>query len=366
MKKIRCAVVGTGHGMAHIVEVLAHPRLELAAVCAATPVTLNYLRGEPVPEDLESITFTSPRAELIRRARQHPELANARMVTDFQAVLDMDDVDAVILAVPVNLNAPFAARALRAGKHVLAAKPFAFDEEQGIDLLRAVKSSERAFVLGFEFRRSPLMRHVRGVIESGELGEVRQLWWNMHRMPFRPAHSVRERSGGAFIAECCHWLDLFDYFQGGARFTRVASFGGLDVNTHQDFQDNAVTIVEYDTAVRASLNFTYFVDQPEHNLFGVVGSKGKLRGDTEAAGRCVVHSGPDKKRTEFVVDPSKAHTGHLGFDLIHEELVAQIEGDRRDAIREAEGGLENVRLCLAAQEALDTGRIVERPEAARL
>ena len=69
MKPLRCAVVGTGHGMAHVVQVLAHPRMELVAVCAATPVTLDYLRGAPVPDDLDSVTFTAPRAELIRRAR---------------------------------------------------------------------------------------------------------------------------------------------------------------------------------------------------------------------------------------------------------------------------------------------------------
>ena len=39
----------------------------------ATPTTLDYLRGAPVPEDLDSVTFTAPRAELIRRAREYPE-----------------------------------------------------------------------------------------------------------------------------------------------------------------------------------------------------------------------------------------------------------------------------------------------------
>lgn len=349
--------------MAHVVEVLAHPRLELAAVCSSSSTVLNYLRGDHVPDDLESVTFTAPRAELIRRARRYPELQSTRLVTDFQAVLDMDDVDAVITAVPVHLNGPFAARALRAGKHVLAAKPLAINEEQGVDVVKAVKSSGCAFVLGFEFRRSPLIRWVRQIIDSGELGQVRQMWWNMYRMPFRAVYTKRERSGGALVAECCHWFDLFDYFQGGgSEFRRVASFGGIDVTSHQDFEDNAVTIVEYSSGVRASLNFAYFVDQPEHNTFGVVGTWGKLRGDTDRAGRCIVYSGPTQSRTEFVVNPEKAHTGHLGFDLVHDDLISQIEGNRGEAMAEAEGGLENLRLCLAAQKALDSGRIVERSE----
>jgi len=348
--------------MSHIVRVLEHPRLELAAVCASTPRSLNYLRGEPVPANLESVTFTAPRAELIRRARQYPEFSEARLVTDYEAVLAMEDVDAVILSVPIFLNAPFAAKALRAGKHVISEKPFAITEEQGVDLYRAVKESERAFVLAFEFRRSPLIKRVRQVIESGELGNVKQLWWNMHRMPLRPTHASRERTGGAFTAECCHWFDLFDLFQGGARFGRVASFGGLDVNGHMDFADNAVTIVEYDTGVRASLNYTYFTDQPGHQLFGVVGTRGKLRGDAEGAGSFVLFSGPTQDRTEYVVNPARAHQGHLGFDLLQDDLVAQVESDRKEALAEAERGLENLRLCLAAQQALDTGQVVERQQ----
>ncbi|MBI3973900.1 MAG: Gfo/Idh/MocA family oxidoreductase [Chloroflexi bacterium] len=350
--------------MAHVVQVLAHPQLELAAVCAATPATLEYLHGKPVPDDLESVTFTAPRAELIRRARRYPALAQARLVTDYEAVLSMDDVDAVIPAVPVYLNAPFAVRALRAGQHVLAAKPFAITEAQAVELYQAVEAADRAFVLGFEFRRSPLMRRVRRVVESGELGDVHQLWWNMYRMPLRPTPARRERSGGAYLAECCHWFDLFDYFLGGARFKRVAAFGGLDrtdVNPHMDFADNAVAIVEYESGVRASLNYTYFTDQPEHNVFGVVGTRGKLRGDTDQAGRLVVFSGPTQDRTEYVVNPARAHTGHLGFDALHDELVAQIEGgDHGEAIVQAAQGLENTRLCLAVQQALETGRVVER------
>jgi predicted dehydrogenase len=190
------------------------------------------------------------------------------------------------------------------------------------------------------------------------------LWWNMHRMPLRPTHARRERSGGAYLAECCHWFDLFDHFLGGARFRRVAAFGGLDrpdLNVHLDFADNAVAIVEYEGGVRASLGFTYFTDQPEHNVFGVVGTRGKLRGDTDRAGRLVVYSGPTQDRSEYVVNPEKAHTGHLGFDALHDELVEQVErGDRRAALEQAAQGLENTLLCLAAQEALERGSVVER------
>jgi predicted dehydrogenase len=272
----------------------------------------------------------------------------------------------VILAVPIHLNAPFGIRALEAGKHCFASKPFAVNAEQGEQLLRTVRAGDRAFSLGFQFRYSPLFKRVRQVIEAGQLGEVKQIWWNMTRMPLRPSHNRRELSGGPYLAECCHWLDLFELFQPGAHFTRVAAFGGLYLpNTHVDIADNPVTIVEYDTRVRASLNFTYFTDQPEYNVFGIQGTNGKLRGDTDQAGRFVMFSDRTQDRMEFTANPAKAYQGHLGFDVNQDAFADQIEaGDHARAVAEAERGMENLLLCLAAERALLEGRIVERSEVA--
>ena len=45
------------------------------------------------------------------------------------------------------------------------------------------------------------------------------------RMPLRAAHNRRELSGGPYLAECCHWLDLFELFQRFLRFGFLA-WGG--------------------------------------------------------------------------------------------------------------------------------------------
>ncbi len=371
MGSIRIAVVGLNFGMEHIVALLSNPRFEIAAICDIDPIKLSWIRGDSGQTDSEEAWYQAERGARLARVRSRPDrLRDTRLVTDYDELLAMPDVDAVILAVPVHLNASFALRAIQAGKHVLAAKPFALTLEEGERLLAAVRDGDRAFVLGFQFRYSPLFRRVRDVVESGVLGDVHQLWWNMTRRPLRPSHNRRELSGGPYLAECCHWLDLFDLMHPGtgARFTRVAAFGGLDVpNTHVDFADNAVTLIEYESGVRASLNFTYFTDQPEYNVFGIQGTDGKLRGDTEAAGHFVMWAGATQDRFDFTADPSKAWQGHLGFDRNQDVFADAIEsGDHDWAVREAERGLENLRICLAAERAIDSGQVVHRDEVADL
>jgi predicted dehydrogenase len=365
MRKIRIAVVGLNFGMEHLAALVLNPRFEIRAVCDSDPVKLGWLRGEPLRLDHEAAWYRAQRTALLERVRAQPErLAETRLVSDYTALLEIDDVDAVILAVPIHLNAPFAVRALRAGKHCFASKPFALTAEQGEELLQTVREVDRAFTLGFQFRHSPLFVQVRRMIDAGYLGQVKQIWWNMTRMPLRPSHNRRELSGGPYLAECCHWLDLFEFFQPGARFTRVAAFGGLDVaNTHVDFADNAVTIIDYDSGVRGSLNFTYFTAQPEYNVFGIHGTDGKIRGDTEQAGRFVMWSGRTQDRTEFVANPAKAWQGHLGFDVNQDAFASQIESsDHAWAVAEAERGMENLLVCLAAEQALLEGRVIQRSE----
>ena len=365
MSPIRVAVVGLNFGLEHVAALVANPRFEIAALCDKDAVKLGWMRGEPLRLDHEAAWYRAQRIKLMDRIRPHTDrLANTRLVTDFEELLAMDDVEAVILAMPVHLNARFAMRSLQAGKHTFTSKPFAMNAAEGQQLVETVRASDRAFTLGFQFRYSPLFQRVRQMIDAGYLGQVKQLWWNMTRMPLRAAHNRRDLSGGPYLAECCHWLDLFEFFQPGAHFTRVAAFGGLDVpNTHVDFADNAVTIIDYDTGIRGSLNFTYFTDQPEYNTFGIQGTDGKIRGDTEQAGWFVMWSGKRQDRLEYKADPERGYHGHLGFDVNQDVFADQIaSGDHTWAVRDAERGLENTLVCLASERALDTGRVVERSE----
>jgi hypothetical protein len=60
-------------------------------------------------------------------------------------------------------------------------------------------------------------------------------------------------------------------------FKRICTFGGLDVlGSQQEIDNNAVCIIDYANGVRASINYTYFTDQPKHNQFGLVGDQGKI------------------------------------------------------------------------------------------
>jgi predicted dehydrogenase len=116
---------------------------------------------------------TTPGAELTAVWGRNPaaaaELAaehGASAHTDFDAFLD--EVDAVAFSVPPDVQAPLAARAARAGKHLLLEKPVALTGEDADQLVAAVEQAGVASVVFFTWRFNTEIRawltdtHARG------------------------------------------------------------------------------------------------------------------------------------------------------------------------------------------------------------
>ncbi|MDB4946683.1 MAG: putative dehydrogenase [Labilithrix sp.] len=92
--------------------------------------------------------------------------------TDVDALLRRRDIDAVAIATPVRTHAPFALKALEAGKHVLVEKPFA-DSVEGAE--RMVELADRlglTLMVDHTFVYSPSVRKIRDLHDAGELGEL--------------------------------------------------------------------------------------------------------------------------------------------------------------------------------------------------
>jgi len=92
-------------------------------------------------------------------------------LTDLDAFLQRDDVDAVVVLTPIPLNGPVALAALRAGKDVFLEKPMAHKLEDGQALVEtAGRMGKRLWVLEQDAYANR-WRQVRDVVQSGEIGE---------------------------------------------------------------------------------------------------------------------------------------------------------------------------------------------------
>ena len=139
------------------------------------------------------------------------------LVLEPEAMLEHDDIDAVVICTPNNTHEELAIAALEAGKDVFVERPLATSSEGASRVVEAADRTGRILVVGMPHRFRPGVVALRSFVAGGELGEVyaiRGSWMT------RPVPSARptwreDRSvagGGALVdlgvpaLDLCLWL----------------------------------------------------------------------------------------------------------------------------------------------------------------
>jgi len=88
-------------------------------------------------------------------------------------VFEDDSIPGVMIATPAETHYDLARRAMAAGKDVFVEKPMTINVEDAEDLLHRAARASRLLMVGHLLEYHPAIRTLHGLIEAGELGEVR-------------------------------------------------------------------------------------------------------------------------------------------------------------------------------------------------
>ncbi|MER9302004.1 Gfo/Idh/MocA family oxidoreductase [Mesorhizobium sp. M0293] len=101
-----------------------------------------------------------------------------------------DDIDAIVMALPPQFHADLAVRAVESGKDVLVEKPIALTVADAERAVKAAKDNGRVFMVGHVLRFHPAFETLKGLIDKGELGEVRYI--HSHRLGLGKFHTEND------------------------------------------------------------------------------------------------------------------------------------------------------------------------------
>lgn len=189
-------------------------------------------------------------------------------VQETEALLDDDELDAVILCTPNHLHEEEAVRALDAGKHVLVERPLAMTPEGCARVVEAAEASGLTAMVGMSHRFRPDVSALRGFVAGGELGELyagRVAWMNRH-VPLRRStwrQRPEEAGGGALMDLGVQAMDLLFWLLGFPeirRLSAVASRNKLEV------EDAATLLMETmsGAALTLEVSWSYFAADDRH------------------------------------------------------------------------------------------------------
>jgi predicted dehydrogenase len=156
----------------------------------------------------------------------------SRAESDWRAVIDAPDVDAVVVAVANSLHREITEAALAAGKHVLCEKPLAPSIEDAQSMVEAAAAApDQIGAVGFTFRRSPSINAIKQQVERS-LGRVRHFvgnYWCDYGWDLQRPMSWRYQGGpgsGVLADIGSHMVDLAEVFCGptaGVQGTTMAT-----------------------------------------------------------------------------------------------------------------------------------------------
>lgn len=142
-KPIRVGVVGVGRGRSYATGASDRVGMELVALCDTWEERLDEVGAQ----------------------------YGVATYTDYEAFL-AHDMDAVVLANYFHEHAPFAIKALKAGKHVMSECTSNATLAEGVALCRAVERSGKTYMLAENYPYTVFNMEMQRLYQSGEIGEV--------------------------------------------------------------------------------------------------------------------------------------------------------------------------------------------------
>ncbi len=301
---VRLAVVGLGKmGLSHFSMINAHPEVKVVAICDAMGYVLDVLN----------------------------KYAGTPIYTDYNAMLNEVELDAVIIATPSLLHGKMVRSALEKGIHVFCEKPFCLDVAEGGELTRLARQKGLVNQVGYHYRFVGAFQEMKRLLDLKAIGEVTHVLAEAYGpVVLKPKgsswRSQSSQGGGCLYDYAAHPINLLNWFLGAP-----IGVGGTVVHKiHSKNTDDKVfgtLFFENEVTAQVSVNWSDESCRKMSTKMTVWGSQGRIfadRQECQAYLREPVAALPDYSsgwNVRYTTDLTK----EVWFYLRGEEYSAQLD-----------------------------------------
>ena len=180
---VRVGVIGTGDEGNILIGAINPDYLQVVAICDIRPSSIHRAFhgdwGGSRPEYTHSLR--PGLMEIYGWSSRADAENNVATYTDWRELIANDNVEAVIIALPLHLHAPVAIAAMRAGKHVLTEKLMAHNVAQCKLMSRVAAETDLYLATGHQRHYSVLYDNAVHMLKWGLLGEIHYVRAQWHR-----------------------------------------------------------------------------------------------------------------------------------------------------------------------------------------
>lgn len=97
---------------------------------------------------------------------------NVKTTAEVADIMTDPEIEAIVIATPVDSHYPLAKKALENGKHVLVEKPLTSSAEEAKDLVELAKEKNRVLMVDHTFLYTGAVRYLKETTDAGTLGDI--------------------------------------------------------------------------------------------------------------------------------------------------------------------------------------------------
>lgn len=200
---------------------------------------------------------------------------------DYQALLDADTIDLVYISVPNGLHYEWAAKAMKAGKHVLCEKPLANNAKEAEELAGIATETGQLLMVGYHNQYHNAVLQVKNLKDKRKedlFGEVVAMEVNLH-LPFKywlGTDGIRHNyalGGGAMMDLGCYAISTLRWL--ADQEPTVISAKALISDGDNRIDEHMEAVLAFDT-FNATISVGFEVDAYQPFEWATVGMTGSL------------------------------------------------------------------------------------------
>jgi len=189
---------------------------------------------------------------------------DAEIYAEYQAALNQDNIDAVVVSTPAALHYRMTRDALEAGKHVLVEKPLSLTSEEGRELVNLARKNNLILMVGHTFLYNSAVIKIKDYINRGELGKIYYLY-------SRRLNLGKVRSDiNSLWNFAPHDIAIILYFLDNIKPVNVTARGFSYIQP--EIEDVVFLTIEFENAVSAHVHVSW-IDPNKVRKMTIVGSK---------------------------------------------------------------------------------------------
>ncbi len=303
-----------------------------------------------------------------KRAKKIANNYGVNMYTDYNELINCEELDAVSVCTPNHLHASISIAALQAGIHVLCEKPMATSKADAEMMIGAAEKSGKKLMIGHNQRFVASHQKAKQLIKSGAIGKIYSFRTAFgHSGPENWSVDGKEswffKKEEAFLGAMgdlgVHKADLIRYIL-NEEITEVGAFVETSAKTFSNVDDCAVCILKSESGIIGTLAASWSYVSKEDNSTIIYGEKATLRLEDDPTNSLIIqYKNGEVVKYELNKIQSNATVGQSNSHVI-EQFVVSILSDKEPLINGVDG-MKSLEVILAAIQSSETKQIVTIP-----